>query len=73
MTRMKSIGLLRFRMIVAILTGLFFVLESMNSGFVPAWALSRINLAHVLVGFFGMMWLGQALYLKRELGIRSAN
>ncbi len=70
-TRMTSVGLLRFRMIVAMLLGVFFVLESANSGFLPAWALSRTNLAHALVGLFGIVWLGQAVYLKRELDTRT--
>jgi hypothetical protein len=72
MACMKSLGLLRFRMAVAVLLGVFFVLESMSPGFLPSWAVSRTDLAHALVALFGILWLCQAVYLKRELGMRTS-
>lgn len=59
---MSSPGLLRFRMMVAFIAGIFFVMAAATSKVLPG-ALS----VHGFVALFGIAWFLQAGYLQRRL------
>ncbi len=67
---MKSLGLLKFRMIVAVGCGLFLLLQSLNPLFLAHAVSSRGPLVHGFVALFGVAFLIQAGYLQRDLKLQ---
>jgi len=64
---MKSRRLIYFRLIVAFVLGLFFVVAGVNSrhgqSLSPPWT----SVPWVLKALFGLLWLAQSLFLWRQL------
>jgi hypothetical protein len=67
---MKSLGLLKFRMIMAIGCGLFLLLQSLNPQFLAPAVPSRGPLVHGFLALFGIAFLIQAAYLQRDLKLQ---
>lgn len=64
---MKSRALTYFRLIVAIVLGLFFIAAAVNSRHGQSLSLPRTSVPWGLKALFGLLWLAQSFFLWRQL------
>jgi hypothetical protein len=63
---MKSHALLRFRMIVAMVLGIVFVIAALNSYHMQSLALPWKSVPWVLKALFGLLWIAQSYFMWRQ-------
>ncbi len=66
---MKDRGLLKFRLVVAITLGISCLLAALNFYRVQPSGHAKV----ALVALFGVAWIAQAYYLRRELIAHNSN
>ena len=64
---MKSRALTYFRLIVAVVLGLFFIVAAINSRHGHSLSLPSKSVPWELKALFGLLWLVQSLFLWRQL------
>jgi hypothetical protein len=64
---MKSRALIYFRLVVAIVLGLFFVIASVNSHHGQSLLFPWKSVPSALKALFGLLWLAQSFSLWRRL------
>jgi len=70
---MKNRALLKFRMGVALLLGIFFVLDGLTSFGVQSMALPWKSVPWILKALFGLLWLVQSYFLGMQLKSLDSN
>jgi hypothetical protein len=73
MTQMKSPGLLKFRIVLSAICGVFFILQSLNPNFLRPAIESRTIYVHVFLALFGAAFLLQAYFLTKQLKARQSH
>ena len=66
---MKNLGLLKFRLAMAITIGISCLLAALN--FYPVQPAGHVKAA--VAALFGIAWIAQAYYLRRELITQNSN